>query len=82
MNDVVCMFVNESTECETIPPAGGHVSDLHPRVVLHLPPAPLLQGRHLQNSHAGEILFSSKQEAESFSLVTNALLTMKSDYQH
>ena len=40
--DVVCMFVNESTECETIPPAGGHVNDLHPRVVLHLPPAPLL----------------------------------------
>ena len=46
MYDVVCVFVNESTECETIPPAGGHVSDLHPRVVLHLPPAPLLQGRH------------------------------------
>ena len=43
--DVVCMFVNQSTECQTIPPAGGHVSDLH-RVVLHLPPAPLLQGLH------------------------------------
>ena len=44
--EVVGMFVYESTEGEAVPPAGGHVSDPHPGVVLHLPPAPLLQGRH------------------------------------
>ena len=38
--------VYESTECKTIPPAGGHVSDLHPLVPLQPPPAPLLQRRH------------------------------------
>ena len=51
MYEVVGMFVYESTEGEAVPPAGGHVSDPHPGVVLHLPPAPLLQGRHSQKAH-------------------------------
>ena len=52
MYDIVGMFVYEGTECEAIPPARGHVSDLDSRVVLHLPPAPLLQGRHSKYSHS------------------------------
>ena len=66
MYDIVGMFVYEGTECEAIPPARGHVSDLDSRIVLHLPPAPLLQGCHSENTHHILIYLSTDDTISTF----------------
>ena len=43
VNESGIVFVDESTECETISPGRGHVGDPDTRVPPHLSPAPTLQ---------------------------------------
>ena len=46
VNEMWSVSVNESTEGKAISPTGGHVTDLDSRIVIQLPPAPLLQSCH------------------------------------
>ena len=50
-NEVRPVPMYEGTECKTISPAGGHVSDLDPPVPLHPSLTPLLQGSHSSHPH-------------------------------
>jgi hypothetical protein len=62
VNKVRPVPMYKGTECKTISPAGGHVSDLDPPVPLHPSLTPLLQGSHSSHPHHS-----------SFSLTTDLL---------
>ena len=68
VNEMRPVSMNESTEGETISPAGGHVTNLDSRIVIQLPPAPLLQGCHPQDPHHQSGSFSDDKNNDSVTL--------------
>jgi hypothetical protein len=51
VNEMRPVPMNQGTECKTISPTGGHVSNLDPPVPLHPSLTPLLQSSHSSDPH-------------------------------